>query len=172
MKRSSYLVLILAIAVLMILPACAKKDIVPVADIEPVEEIAPPPPPPPPLEEIEEEPVIEEEEPIVLEDIFFEYDKFGIKDEYKQILTANAETLLDHADVNLLVEGHCDERGTNEYNLSLGEKRAKSILDFYVAYGVSAGRLSLVSYGEERPFDSGHDEKAWSENRRAHMVVK
>ncbi|MBN2071872.1 MAG: peptidoglycan-associated lipoprotein Pal [Candidatus Krumholzibacteriota bacterium] len=171
MTRFSYLILVLALAALMILPACAKKEMTPIEDIEPAEDIAPPPPPPPVLEEVEEEPVVEVE-PIVLEDIFFDYDKFSIKPEYKDILTMNAEILMDNPEVNLLVEGHCDERGTNEYNLSLGEKRAKAILDFYVAYGVSARRLSLVSYGEEKPFNRGHDENAWSMNRRAHMVLK
>lgn len=173
MTRFSYLILVLALALLMILPACAKKDTVEVTDIEPAdEEIVPPPPPPPLEEETEEVPVIEEVEPVVLEDIFFDYDKFTIKDEFKRILTANAELLLDNPDVELLVEGHCDERGTSEYNLSLGEKRAKAVLDFYVAYGVNAGRLALVSYGEEKPFDMGHNESAWAKNRRAHMVVK
>ena len=171
MNRFS-LFLVLTLAVLMILPACAKKDTAPATDIEPAEEIAPPPPPPQPdLEGVEEE-LVEEAAGIVLEDIFFEYDKFSIKDEYKATLTMNAEALMAFADVALVIEGHCDERGTNEYNLSLGEKRAKAILDFYVAYGVSANRLSIVSYGEERPFDSGHNESAWGMNRRAHMAVK
>ncbi|MBN2184227.1 MAG: peptidoglycan-associated lipoprotein Pal [Candidatus Krumholzibacteriota bacterium] len=162
--------LVLTLAVLMILPACAKKDTTPVADMEPAEEIAPPPPPPV-IEEVEEV-IVEEVEPIMLEDIFFEYDKFSIKAEYKATLTMNAEALMEYADVVLVIEGHCDERGTNEYNLSLGEKRAKAVLDFYVAYGIDAKRLSIVSYGEERPFDSGHNESAWSMNRRAHMAVK
>ncbi|MBU8920892.1 MAG: peptidoglycan-associated lipoprotein Pal [Bacteroidales bacterium] len=171
MTRFNVLFLVLVLALLMILPACAKKDTVEVQDIEPaIEEIVPPPPPL--QEEVEEVPVIEEVEPVVLEDIFFDYDKFNIKDEYKSILTANAEMLLDNPEVTLLVEGHCDERGTSEYNLALGEKRAKSVLDFLVAYGVGADRLSLVSYGEEKPFDSGHDEHAWGMNRRAHMAVK
>ncbi|MCK4538260.1 MAG: peptidoglycan-associated lipoprotein Pal [Candidatus Krumholzibacteria bacterium] len=171
MTRFNVLFLVLVLALVMILPACAKKDVVEVQDIEPVvEEIAPPPPPL--QEEVEEVPVIEEPEPVVLEDIFFDYDKFNIRDEYKGVLTANAEMLLDRPEVTLLVEGHCDERGTSEYNLALGEKRAKAILDFLVAYGVGADRLSLVSYGEEKPFDGGHDEQAWASNRRAHMAVK
>lgn len=172
MSRLSYLALILVLVFLMVLPACSKKEVAPIEEaIEPVEEI-PPPPPPPLEEEIETEPVVEEVEPIVLEDIFFDYDKFNILERYKEALAANAEILLDHPDIELQVEGHCDERGTNEYNLALGEKRAKAVIDFYVAYGVNPGNLSLVSYGEERPFDSGHDERAWAKNRRAHMVIK
>jgi peptidoglycan-associated lipoprotein len=161
--------LVLILVLMLILPACAKKEAVPV--IEEVEE----PPPPPPLEEVEEpeeEPVIEEEKPIILEDIFFDFDKFNIKDEYKKVLAANAEILLDHPETTLLVEGHCDERGTNEYNIALGEKRAKVVMEFYIAYGVPSQHLSMVSYGEERPFDYGHNEEAWAKNRRAHMVIR
>ncbi|HEM46780.1 MAG TPA: peptidoglycan-associated lipoprotein Pal, partial [Alphaproteobacteria bacterium] len=91
---------------------------------------------------------------------------------YRKVLAANAEMLLEHADIGLLVEGHCDERGTNEYNLALGEKRAKAVMDFLVTYGVPAERISIVSYGEEKPFAYGHDEAAWAKNRRAHMVLQ
>ncbi len=169
MFRARYLVVLLAL--LLVLPACAKKEVVPVTEeVKPVEEVTPPP-----LEEQkpEEAPVEVKEEPeeIVLEDVFFDFDKYSIKDEYKKVLEKNAEILLAHPDIKLLVEGHCDERGTNEYNLALGEKRAKAVVDFYVAYGVSPDRLSMISYGEERPFDPGHDEEAWAKNRRAHMVI-
>ena len=172
MTRFSYLVLIVALALLMILPSCSKKQTVPVEEVEPVEEVAPPPPPPPLEEEIEEEPEVEEAEQLILEDIFFDYDKYNILEKYKGTLSGNAELLLDYTEAILLIEGHCDERGTNEYNLSLGEKRAKAVMDFYIAFGVNADRLSIVSYGEERPFDPGHDESAWAKNRRAHMVIK
>jgi peptidoglycan-associated lipoprotein len=72
----------------------------------------------------------------------------------------------------LVIEGHTDERGTAEYNLALGERRAKAIMDFYIAYGINADKLSMISYGEERPFAYGSNEEAWAQNRRAHMVVK
>ena len=165
MVRNLSIVLLLSIA--LILSACAKKEMVPVIEeVEPVEEVAPP------LEEIEVEPVVEEVEPIVLEDIFFDYDKFNIKKDYESVLTKNAELLLGNPEVKLLIEGHCDDRGTNEYNLALGEKRAKAAIDFYVTYGIGADRLSMVSYGEERPFARGNNEESWAQNRRAHMVVQ
>ncbi len=168
MARNLLFVLLLSVA--LILSACAKKEAVPVVEeVEPVEEVAPP------LEEIEEEPVepvVEEVEPIVLGDIFFDYDKFNIKKEFEPVLTKNAELLLSNPKVTLLIEGHCDERGTNEYNIALGEKRAKAVMDFYVTYGIDSGRLSMVSYGEERPFARGSNEDAWAKNRRAHMVVE
>ena len=171
MARYRWLILILALLIL-ILPACAGKKTVPEEDIEPVEKV----PPPPPLEEVEEpseeEEAVIEEEPIELEDVYFDFDKFSIKDKYKKVLSANADNLLAHSEVNLLIEGHCDERGTIEYNLALGEKRARAVVDFYLAYGVDARRLSIVSYGEERPFARGNTEAAWAKNRRAHMVVQ
>jgi peptidoglycan-associated lipoprotein len=173
MGRFSVLILVLGLAVLMLLPACASQDTPPVEEVEPAEDAPPPPPPPPPLEEEEVEDVdVEDQEPLELEDVFFDYDKYNIRDEYKSVLEANAELLLSRPGASLMIEGHCDERGTNEYNLALGEKRAKSVMDFYIAFGVDAGRLSMISYGEERPFDGGHDEAAWAKNRRAHMLVK
>ncbi len=171
MARFKWLVVVLAVLV-FILPACGggEKTTPVTEEVEPVEE-EPPPPPPPPVEKTEEEEV-EEEEPIVLKDVFFEFDKSNIKDKYKEVLRDNAEILLENPDVELLIEGHCDERGTNEYNLALGERRAKSVIEFYMAYGIPKSRLSMVSYGEERPFAKGHNEEAWAKNRRAHMVVQ
>jgi peptidoglycan-associated lipoprotein len=169
MPRFRWLILVLVL--LLVLPACAKKEAVPIEEeVEPIEEV--PPPPPPLEEEPEPEEVVEEAEPIILEDVFFDFDKYNVKDEYKSVLSGNADILIANPEVKLLVEGHCDERGTNEYNLALGEKRAKAVIDFLVAYGVQMRRLSMVSYGEERPFDSGHDEAAWAKNRRAHMVMQ
>jgi len=172
MKRYGVLFLVLMLAALMVLPACSKKEAAPVEeDITPAEEV--PPPPPPPVEEEELEVIEEEElEPIVLKDIFFDFDKYSIKGEFKVALEANAELLMLRDEAVLVIEGHCDERGTSEYNLALGEKRAKAVMDFYLAYGVEADRLSMISYGEERPFEYGHDENAWAMNRRAHMLIK
>ncbi len=172
MKRSLLLVLVLALVAMMLLPACAKKETTPVEEMKPAEEVAPPPPPPPIEEEKPVEVKEQEVEPLVLSDVFFDFDRYNIKDQYKDVLEENAEMLMKRPDATLMIEGHCDERGTNEYNLALGEKRAKAVMDFYIAYGIDAGRLSMISYGEERPFAMGHDEEAWAKNRRAHMVVK
>ena len=170
MNRRTWLILVLVLV--LVLPACAKKETVPIIEEKPAEEI-PPPPPPPVIEEEAEEPVdIEEEEPIVLDDVLFDYDKYNIKKEFKEVLARNAEVLLSNPEIILLVEGHCDERGTNEYNLALGERRAKAVIDYFIAYGVGSDRLSMISYGEERPFARGTDEEAWAQNRRAHMVIK
>jgi peptidoglycan-associated lipoprotein len=74
--------------------------------------------------------------------------------------------------MNITIEGHCDERGTVEYNQALGEKRAQAARDYVVAAGIAASRIQIISYGKERPFDPGHDESAWSKNRRAHFVSR
>jgi peptidoglycan-associated lipoprotein len=154
------------------LPACSKKEAPPIEEVKPAEEQIPPPPPP--LEDEEEMPEVEEveTEPVVLVDIFFDYDKYNIKDMYKKDLISNAEQLMGRDDVMVMIEGHCDERGTKEYNLALGEKRAKAVRDFYTAYGVNPDILEIISYGEEKPFVKGSDEAAWAKNRRAHMMVK
>jgi len=169
MSLNKILVIMLAFA--LIFSACAKKAVVPVKEeVQSQTKVSPPP-----LEEVEKPkpaPVEKKPEKIVLEDVFFDFDKYDIKDQYRKVLARDAEILINHPDLNLLVEGHCDERGTNEYNLALGEKRAKAVVDFLVAYGLDRKRISMISYGEERPFDPGHNEAAWAKNRRAHLVIK
>lgn len=107
-----------------------------------------------------------------LHPVFFAFDKFDLTQESRDTLTANARLLRDNPSFNVWIEGHCDERGTNEYNLALGDRRARAARDFLVAAGVGAGRMTVISYGEERPFAQGHDESAWSQNRRAGFKVK
>jgi peptidoglycan-associated lipoprotein len=106
-----------------------------------------------------------------LKDVFFDFDKYDIRPSDAKILDTNATWL--KANNNLvLIEGHCDERGTNEYNLALGERRAKSTMNYLVAQGVQASRITIISYGEERPTCTEHTEECWTKNRRAHFLVK
>lgn len=105
-----------------------------------------------------------------IEDVFFPYDAYVLSDAAMATLEKNARIMQEHASVSYLVEGHCDERGTIEYNLALGEKRAKVARDYLMSLGVPAARLRVVSYGEERPFADGHGEPAWAQNRRAHFA--
>ncbi|WP_243367155.1 peptidoglycan-associated lipoprotein Pal [Fundidesulfovibrio soli] len=98
--------------------------------------------------------------------IYFDLDRYDLKPESRQILTRKAEILKQYPEIKLVVEGHCDERGTAEYNLALGERRARAAADYLANLGVAASRLSIVSYGKERPLDPGHNEAAWSKNRR------
>jgi len=105
-----------------------------------------------------------------LTDIFFDFDKSAIKADQQAALQADLAALKADPKLKLLIEGHCDERGTVEYNLALGERRAKAVKDALSAAGIAADRLSIISYGKERPFVLGHDESAWKMNRRAHLV--
>jgi len=164
-------------------------------------EEAPPPPPMEPVQEeqpvIEEQPVVEEveEEPVVeepqlteeeiylqksldemnaevpMEMIHFDFDKYFIRDDAKAVLEANAEWLQQFESIQIVIEGHCDERGTEEYNLSLGEKRAKSTIDYLVSLGISADRIKIISYGKSQPIDLEHNEDAWQKNRRAQFKI-
>jgi peptidoglycan-associated lipoprotein len=107
-----------------------------------------------------------------LKDIFFEYDKAAIGDDQKAALNENARWLKANATARVMVEGHCDERGSTEYNLGLGDRRAKAIRDFLILAGVAPNRIGTISYGKERPFVVGHDENAWKQNRRVHFSVQ
>ena len=98
--------------------------------------------------------------------IYFDYDKAELKSEAQDILTKKAAFLQANPDYNVKIEGNCDERGTTEYNLALGERRATAASKFINALGVAESRISTVSYGEEKPVDTGHNENAWSKNRR------
>ncbi|RMF47475.1 MAG: peptidoglycan-associated lipoprotein Pal, partial [Deltaproteobacteria bacterium] len=102
-----------------------------------------------------------------LQRIHFDFDQFTLSPEARDILAANAALLNANPGLKVRIEGHCDERGSDEYNLALGERRAVAARDYLVSLGVAADRLSTISYGEEMPLDAGHDEAAWAKNRRA-----
>jgi peptidoglycan-associated lipoprotein len=107
-----------------------------------------------------------------LKDIHFDFDKYDIRPGDAKILDENARWMKANPSYLILIEGHADERGTNEYNLALGERRAKSAINYLVAQGVQASRLTLISYGEERPLCAQKTEECWARNRRAHFLVK
>lgn len=170
-----------------LLAACAKQP-------PPVARPTPPPPvttpserPPEPPQPVVE-PVPVPPEPLVEEDlnardldelnrdsplqpVFFGFDSQEIDDAARATLDANADVLRRYANWVVTIEGHCDERGTAEYNLALGERRALAARTYLVQVGISGDRLRTVSYGKEFPFDPGHDEAAWAKNRRAHFVI-
>ena len=104
--------------------------------------------------------------------VFFDLDSYTLRDDARSALDANARLLRDNAATRIVIEGHCDERGTVEYNQALGERRAQAAQDYLERAGISNTRLQIVSYGKERPFDAGHDESAWAKNRRAHFVLQ
>ncbi len=106
------------------------------------------------------------------QDIYFAFDQSVLTAEAQAVLQDKAQWLRSRPDVSVIIEGHCDERGTNEYNIALGDRRAESAKAFLVNLGISASRMTTVSYGEERPADPGHNEAAWAKNRRAHFVIQ
>jgi peptidoglycan-associated lipoprotein len=190
-KTLKTLVLVLLAVLIVILPACrTKKTPAPVTAPTPV--VTAPPPPPvaatpvePPKDFVREEPKVAEEtlpsdidelnrvaqQRGYIQDAFFAFDESTLTADAQAALTSSASWLKKNPQYNLLIEGHCDERGTEQYNLALGDRRANTAKDYLSTLGIDAGRIRTVSYGEERPFDPGHDEAAWAKNRRDHLVL-
>ena len=163
------LVFLLVMGLVVVVAGCGGKKAV---EETPSDIDAPPVVEPP----VEEEPVVQEEPkevPMpVLDNVFFAFDKYSLTEESKRSLEQNAKELKRASEATIVIEGHCDERGTKAYNLSLGEKRANAAKEYLVALGVPGSRVAIISYGKERPFDPGHNETAWAKNRRAHFVIK
>lgn len=170
MSIKKLLVYFMVIVVAFAFTACSKKQTASQSpatiDTTPV---TTPDPPPVEITATDGEP---DQVPIpVLSDVFFDFDKSHLTSDAKRVLEENARQLKDARATMIRIEGHCDERGTNSYNLALGERRAKAAMDYLRSLGVAANRFKTVSMGEERPFDSGHTEAAWAKNRRAHFAI-
>ncbi|RJP21596.1 MAG: peptidoglycan-associated lipoprotein Pal [Candidatus Omnitrophota bacterium] len=136
--------------------------------VEPEPVVTPPPTPPP------TEPQVREPEPLKWEPmpeklVYFDYDKSMLRPEAKAAIQKNVQFLKENPNTRILIEGHCDERGTNEYNLALGERRAESVKNYMIELGIDSSRISTKSWGEEKPVAQGHNEAAWKQNRRAEM---
>jgi peptidoglycan-associated lipoprotein len=185
MNRKWILTLGLALVAVVLVTGCGKKppvipEAAPPAPVEtvPTEVVEPPPAPP----------VVEDDTPDwesgelaelneyawsngLLGDVYFDYDKSDLKTEATDRLAANAAFMREHPNLIVTVEGHCDERGTNAYNLALGDRRANAAAGYMASLGTSGARMTSVSYGEERPQCNVSDESCWSKNRRAHFVI-
>lgn len=111
-------------------------------------------------------------EPSTFEPVYFDFDKYNIRTDQQNKLKILADYLKNNPEVLILIEGYCDERGTDEYNLVLGEQRALSTRNFLIALGISPKRLYTISFGEEKPSDPGHNEEAWAKNRRCEFKIK
>ena len=190
MTRKTNALMVLAVLLTVVVGACAKKQL-PVARPMPPPAVnntgntMPPAPPPPPSPVAEPMPV----PPMPVEDtigskslddlnrdsplkpLFFDLDSSDVSPEGQQVLQANAAVLKKYPAWQVTIEGHCDERGTGEYNLALGERRALAARTYLVSLGIPADKVKTVSYGKEFPFDTGKDDGAWSKNRRAHFVI-
>jgi peptidoglycan-associated lipoprotein len=112
-------------------------------------------------------PLTDPASPLSKRSVFFDYDSNSVRDEYRGLVTAHSRYMADKRDSRIRIEGNCDERGSREYNLALGQRRAESVKTIMTVLGVGDGRIETVSYGEEKPAAPGHDEAAWSQNRRA-----
>ena len=145
-------------------PVVSPQPSVPRAPEPPPTSSTPAAPMPPPVKEFTEV--------VALQDIYFDFDRYDIRPDAVSTLAANVDWMKSNPGALILIEGHCDERGTNEYNLALGDRRAKSTMDALVAQGVAADRITIISYGEERPVCAEHTESCWSRNRRAHFLAK
>jgi len=166
MKKSTRLlnlVLLFSIfySLFSVLTGCAKKKIVK------------PPEPVTTIEKQAEEPSLRGKEyknTPQLATVYFDYDDTTLRSDARNILAKNASWLKDNSDVEIIVEGHCDERGTTDYNIALGDRRAKSVRSYLIKLGIKGNRIATISYGEEKPVDAGHDESAWSKNRRGDLL--
>jgi len=160
-KKWMYLALLVVIPGLLFSVSCQKKVVD--ATPEPVAEEQPEP---------KEEAVVYKAPSVVMqEDIYFDFDKSTLTPAAQDNLLRKAEWLRENSYATVTIEGHCDERGTNEYNLALGDRRAESAKAFLIDLGIDPARLTTISYGEERPVDPRHNEEAWAKNRRDHFVV-
>jgi peptidoglycan-associated lipoprotein len=173
MTRRCWIGLALALVIpgLMFVSSCAQPECGPewVPDVREKPVAAAPVEPPPVLPPPVEPPPVDASFPYG--NIHFEYDKSALTPESQEMLKENAQWLKDNPDASVIVEGHCDERGSNEYNIALGDRRAQSVKTFLVDLGVASERITPISYGEEKPIDTASTEEAWAKNRRAHFVI-
>ena len=140
----------------------------PVKEAPPAPAVVAPAPPPAEAPGV----AVTEERFSQFDDVRFDFDKSEVKEDGRKTSQVVAAFLKKNPKAKIQIEGHCDERGTSEYNMALGERRAAAVMNYLVSLGVSKGALSTVSFGKEKPLDPGHDEGAWAKNRRAHFVLK
>lgn len=191
MNRNKWMIWMVVPVLVTLLTGCPKKKpATPPTDLPVETEVVETPPPattqevvqtPPPVTEDEtEDPMLSVDMQVVNDelrrrgfspDVFFEYDEISLSDETRDRLARNAELLKSQTQFQVTIEGHADERGTNEYNLALGERRANAVRDYLGSLGVDGGRLRIITYGEERPVCTESSESCWSQNRRAHMII-
>lgn len=172
--RPAFRTLIVAILAGAVLTACRQTpEEVPVEPVEPVVERPAEPltPPAPPRVDREGNPVDASGRPLG-RTFYFDFDQARLSERDLRVLAMHAEYLRDFRNRSVLIEGHCDERGTREYNLALGERRAQAVQQYLASAGVRSGQIEIVSFGEERPADSASNESAWAKNRRAEMIYR
>jgi peptidoglycan-associated lipoprotein len=185
MKKTSSTLVTLALLGMALLPfaACKKKAPTttpdarpPVTAAKPTEKEVAPPPAAAPTKDVEVTEVLSMDIDVLnkkgyLSDAFFDYDQSDLREDARSVLAGDAQWLKKHSTVQVLIEGHCDERGTAAYNLALGDRRANAAKEYLVSLGIDGSRVRTVSYGKERPFCTESTESCWQKNRRAHLVI-
>lgn len=180
MTKKTLLRILPFVAVLMMVallaPGCAKKT-KPVTEEAPTVEMEPAPAPEPPPSDTTGQALREWQKQMeadlrLVKTVYFDYDRANLRRDAQDALSVNAKLFQKYTKWSIAIEGHCDERGTSEYNLALGERRAISAYRYLISLGITESRLSTVSFGEERPADPGQNETAWSKNRRAEFKVQ
>ena len=176
MSKKGKAIVILALSVFVVLSlvltsGCGKKPEPPVE--EPTPTVVEQPAPEPQVTEPQrrDDDAIKPPRDLAFNTVYFDFDKSAIRSDQRNTINRTAQLLDKYPSVKVLIEGHCDERGSNEYNLALGQRRADATKQYLVDYGISSSRVSTVSHGEERPVAAGHNESAWSKNRRAEFVI-
>jgi peptidoglycan-associated lipoprotein len=177
MRRSNAWMLgsILLVFLMVLGVSCAKKvetqevkpTVAPAPTPAPAPEVTPPPAPAPGVSKAEEA-----KKAIEASDIYFDFDKYNLKPEAIKVLDTKVALMRENSMMNVRIEGNCDERGSNEYNLALGDRRANAAKSYMVKAGIAADRLSTISYGEERPVCREHTEPCWAKNRHDHLEVQ
>jgi len=172
MKRKNWVILAMLLVVPgFMLTACAKKVVKPEAAVSKSAEVAKAPAPAP-APATDNSAALAARQKFMTEDVHFAFDSSVLDATAQAILKDKAGWLKNNSDAATTIEGHCDERGTVAYNIALGERRAEAAKAFLVNSGVSAAKMTTISYGKEKPLDPGHNEQAWAKNRRAHFVLK
>ena len=176
MSKKGKAIVILALSVFIVLSlfitsGCGKKPAPPAE--EPVQKVEEQPAPKPQVTEPQrkDDDALKPPRDLAFDAVHFDFDKSSIRSDQRSTINRTAQLLDKYPSVKVLIEGHCDERGSNEYNLALGQRRADTAKLYLVDYGISGSRISTVSHGEERPVAAGHNESAWSKNRRAEFVI-
>ena len=175
--RDAFRTVLVVILAGALLGGCKTKPEEPIVEAEPeptpvVPPAEPVPPPPPPRVDDQNNPVNPSTGRPLGRTFYFEFDQSRLSERDLRVLAMHADYLRDFRNRSIVIEGHCDERGTREYNLALGERRAQAVQSYLTSAGVRASQIDTVSYGEERPEDPGHDESAWAKNRRAEMTYR
>jgi peptidoglycan-associated lipoprotein len=127
-----------------------------------------PPPPPPPTPSVSDEDLFSQN----IKDVYFDYDKSDIRADQQASVQSDAQFLTQHSNINITIEGHCDERGSTDYNLALGDQRASAVKNSLTTLGINASRIKTISYGKEKPFCNESNEACWQQNRRGHLVYQ